>query len=230
MFQINDPTLKRLVIEHLIEQLESGGEQLDALLRAGVDPALLDVLRRRSARDLIAAAKDVALQVSATVDAAAVELALHHVEIDRLGAERQEYFVRQGAPLAMLLRLFPLTREDVRLMRSFLAPEAGSGPAKLAPLAERSAIHEAWAAVLRAHPERPELTRRALERERIYTLHQRFPHYTIAVLWNTLSEFDDKPGSSTSGATRQGAARPLATALAARTHNRTSTDNRKDTP
>ena len=43
MFTISNTTIKRMILEHVVEQVDSGG--LDAILASGFSPELVDDLR-----------------------------------------------------------------------------------------------------------------------------------------------------------------------------------------
>lgn len=187
MLRITDATIKRLILEHLVEQLDADGASLDAMLTAGIDPELLDLLRRRGARDFIQAAGMDQLEIHAGFDNQTVIGCFRRIDSVRRDTELREYFVRHGAPMSMLQELFKLTRDDARRLRELLVPhDAHVGAPKLPAVAERQAVHEAWATLTRS----PEAT---TQRERLYELHKRFPGHTIAALWATVNEFNDVP-------------------------------------
>jgi hypothetical protein len=94
MIEIKDPVLKRLLLEHLVEQMDQG--HLDPLLEAGVWPELLDTLRERPARDLINASQ-MDLKLRFTLDCAGVVDAFSRLDAVKRDIELKEYFVIGGA-------------------------------------------------------------------------------------------------------------------------------------
>jgi Protein of unknown function (DUF2857) len=190
MLRVKDPTLKRLLLEHMVEQLEAGGDDLDALLTAGVDPELLDLLRRRSARDFIAVAQMDLFVPSAFFDNDILKGCLQRIDSRRRDDELREYFVSHGAPMSMLNEVFKLSRDEARRLRTLLVPQGTHiGSPKMPAVQERQPIHEAWAQLERTQGS-------TSLRERVYELHQRFPDFSIAALWATVNEFAERPAKS----------------------------------
>lgn len=184
---LTDPTIKRLFLQHLIERMDDGPAALDELLRAGVDPQLLDLLRQRPARDFIAAAKIEQLVISVTFDSAAVIAAFGRLDAIKRDAELREYFVVHGAPPDLLSEFFKLSSEEIRHLRSLLMP-GGTQPGrpKLPPVPQRQRIHDDWSRLTKEQPE-------AALRERLYQLHRLHSEWTIHSLWCTLHEFEEAP-------------------------------------
>ncbi len=183
---ITDPTLKRLLVEHLIEQLERGGDGLDYLLSAGVDPEQLDRLRHTPARDLIQIAQMDQLDIRAGFGDNSISNCLDRVAAVRRDALLMEYFVRNGASVDSVVTLFRVTKEAVRDMRRQLTPGAplsvSAGRPSLPPTAKRQKVHEHWAEVQRVHFAQS-------QRERYYQLHLLHSDISIAEMLSTLNEF-----------------------------------------
>jgi len=187
MFSITDPTLKRLILEHLVERMEEGPQALDELLRAGVDPLLLDVLRQRPARDFVNAAKVEQLVITANFDGRAVIASFGRLDAIKRDSEMREYFVINGAPPELLSQLFKLSVEEIRTLRSLLLPEGTqSGRPKFPPVALRERIHNDWARLAKEQPA-------TQVRERLYQLHLLHRSWSIQSLWCTLNEFEENP-------------------------------------
>lgn len=188
--QIRNPTTRRLILEELVERMDSG--HLDALLMDGADPDVLDLLRHRPARDFIHAAKLDQLEILGAFDGESVMRCFTRLDMIKRDVELQEYFVRNGASAEITCDLFKMSGDDFRRMRAMLAPQAAvPGRARLPPLALRERIHEDWA---RLNKQVPALSRR----ECLYQLHQHHSDWSIHSLWATLHEFDERPAAARS--------------------------------
>ena len=102
MIEIKDPVLKRLLLEHLIEQMDQGG--LDQLLESGVWPEVLDSLRQRTARDLLQVSI-MDIKLGFNVDSAGVMEAFTRLDAVRRDNELKEYFVIAGASPEVMAKL-----------------------------------------------------------------------------------------------------------------------------
>jgi len=183
---VTDPTLKRMLVEHLLQRIEEGGATLDHLLSAGLDPDQLDRLRHTPARDLIQIANMAQLNISAGFGDNSINTCLDRVEAMRRDHFLFEYFVAHGASTEMLMDLFKRSREEVRKMREVLLPHQplvpSAGRPRLPAEDRRQAIHEDWAQVQRTMVV-------ASKRERYFTLHQKHQDLSIAQLLGVLNEF-----------------------------------------
>lgn len=187
MFTIKDATLKRLILLHLNDLQEDGDQGLDELLKAGIDPDLLDVMRHRTARDFGAASRMGQLVIKVVIDNTATAACFRRVDAMRGDQELCEYFVVNGATDGMLDLLFKLSRHDSRRLRKLLA--AGTrppGPPKVPPAEECQRIHDHWARIQREHPQ-------AAMREWLFHLHQQHPLSTFHELWVTLAQAGSVP-------------------------------------
>ena len=183
--QILEPHIVRLVLEHLVERMEEGPHGLDELLREGIDPQLLELLRNGAARDFIQVAKHHQVSVGVTLDSAAVLRAFGRLDAIKADLKLREYFVINGASPDMLAELFKLTADEVRHLRALLMPGGTTpGRPRLPPVSERPSICDEWARIARQRPG-------AALRERIYALHQRFNTHSIVALWSAVNEFED---------------------------------------
>ncbi|MBA4218498.1 MAG: STY4526/YPO1902 family pathogenicity island replication protein [Roseateles sp.] len=182
---VTDPTLKRLLLEHVIEQLDQGGEKLDTLLSMGMEPSFLDRLRRTQSRDLMLIAQwDLDIQVG--FGDGSISASLDRVHAIRRDTELAEYFVRNGASTELMVTLFRIARDDVRALRKALAVEASEavGRPKLPPIEKRELVHRDWLDIQRT-------CFVDSMRERYFALHQRHPDLTIGAMVATLSEHGD---------------------------------------
>jgi hypothetical protein len=91
------------------------------------------------------------------------------------------YFVRHGASRAMLRALFHVSHEVVVRQRNRLGADVPNGRPPMPDKATRDAIHAYWAHLGREESD----ARRGLVR-----LHQRFPRWTLVVLYAVIHEFD----------------------------------------
>lgn len=90
-----------------------------------------------------------------------------------------EYFVRHGAPRALLRELFRVTRERIEAVRQELRLVPMHGRPRLPHVREREAIVSAWSQLESAETD---------TRTRYHALHRRFPRYSIAALDAVLRE------------------------------------------
>ncbi|QIL73100.1 DUF2857 family protein [Diaphorobacter sp. HDW4B] len=180
--QIKDPTIKRMLIEHMVEQIDDG--HIDHLLRAGFSPEFLDNLRHRPSRDFINLAQT-PLDIQFTLSEHVLDSGLRLLDMRRSHLELREYFVIHGASRRMVCSYFKLSQDEYRGLREVLRPGRGTGGRVPMPLVEvRDAIHKEWFGIQ---------TQMAGEpcRDRIYELHKRFDHLRIDVLQQTISEFSE---------------------------------------
>ena len=90
-----------------------------------------------------------------------------------------EYFMRHGAPRALLRELFTVSRARIDAVRRTLRLAPTQGRPKLPPAREREAIVAAWAHLASTIADR---------RARYHALHRAFPRHSIAALDAVLRE------------------------------------------
>ena len=90
-----------------------------------------------------------------------------------------QYFVRHGAPRALLRELFRVSRERIQAVREDLRLVPVHGRPKLPQVREREAIVTAWSQLASTDAD---------ARARYHALHRRFPRYSIAALDAVLRE------------------------------------------
>jgi hypothetical protein len=90
-----------------------------------------------------------------------------------------EYFMRHGAPRALLRELFTLSRTRIDAVRRALDLTPAQGRPKLPPAREREAVVAAWAGLASTVADR---------RARYHALHRAFPRHSIAALDAVLRE------------------------------------------
>jgi len=145
------------------------------------------LLRHRAARDFSAAARMSHLVIKVVIDGPATAACFRQVDSIRSDYEMCEYFVRHGAPDTMLDKLFKLSRQEARRLRSLLAAESRPpGPLKnLEPEVCRR-IHDTSVRIRREHPQ-------ASLRDWLYRIHQAHPQHSFQELWITLDKFGSVP-------------------------------------
>lgn len=184
MFNIINTTIKRMVLEHLVEQVDSGG--LDSLLASGFSPELIDDLRKRPTRDFFHAAQFEGLAIKVSIDTQKLKTCLWMRDRARRDEMLKEYFVRHGASIILLRTLFTLSKQELQRLRIELdlTEKATNGRPRLPPTAIRDQIHSEWHAICLTFKDEP-------ERERLWRLHQKFPTYSIASIHRCTDEFKE---------------------------------------
>ena len=184
MFNIINTTIKRMVLEHLVEQVDSGG--LDTLLASGFSPELIDDLRKRPTRDFFHAAQFEGLAIKVSIDTQKLKTCLWMRDRARRDEMLKEYFVRHGASIILLRTLFTLSKQELQRLRIELdlTEKATNGRPRLPPTAIRDQIHSEWHAICLTFKDEP-------ERERLWRLHQKFPTYSIASIHRCTDEFKE---------------------------------------
>lgn len=184
MLNIEDPTIKRLVLEHVMEQADSGG--LDKLLVSGFCPELIDDLRSRPLRDFSRAVQFDSLSIKVSIDTQKLTSCLYMHDRARRDEMLKEYFVRHGASIILLRTLFTLSKQELQRLRVDLdlAEKAITGRPRLPPTSIRDHIHNEWHAISHTFKDEP-------ERERLWRLHQKFPAYSIASIHRCTDEFKE---------------------------------------
>jgi hypothetical protein len=191
MFNIINTTIKRMVLEHLVEQVDSGG--LDSLLASGFSPELIDDLRKRPTRDFFHAAQFEGLAIKVSIDTQKLKTCLWMRDRARRDEMLKEYFVRHGASIILLRTLFTLSKQELQRLRAELdlSEKATNGRPRLPPTSIRDQIHSEWHEISHTFKDEP-------ERERLWRLHQKFPTYSIASLHRCTDEFKELGISSRS--------------------------------
>ena len=80
MLRITNQTLKRIILDQIVESIDSGG--LDDLLQAGFSPEFLDSMRHRPARDLIKIAEIPSLEFRVSIQER--EISAYLSRLDRI--------------------------------------------------------------------------------------------------------------------------------------------------
>lgn len=124
---VRDFATRLFLLGQFVAHLESDGESNFPLNQRESLPAeLLERLRRMTLADSVRFAGG-SLGISISVDCR--ELLQHLARAERVSDDRQRYesFVRRGASVRLLCRLFGVTEIEVRRLRKLVAPEATTG-------------------------------------------------------------------------------------------------------
>ena len=173
------PAAKVMLVAMLVALARS--ESRDVLAAAPALPAgepLLGQLGSLTLAELERLAEKGALRL--VVSCGREELAWSLQASARKRAEQAllEYFVRHGAPRALLRALFSASRRRIEAVRETLRISPAPGRPKLPRAREREAIVAAWV----------KLEGSADRRAGYYALHRMFPRYSIATLDQVLRE------------------------------------------
>jgi hypothetical protein len=134
---VRDFATRLFLLGQFVAHLESDGESNFPLSQRESLPAeLLERLRRMTLADSVRFAGG-SLGISISVDCR--ELLQHLARAERVSDDRQRYeaFVRRGASVRLLCRLFGVTEIEVRRLRKLVAPEATTGGRPRRPADER---------------------------------------------------------------------------------------------
>lgn len=124
---VRDFATRLFLLGQFVAHLESDGESNFPLdQRESLPAELLERLRRMTLADSVRFAGG-SLGISISVDCR--ELLQHLARAERVSDDRQRYesFVRRGASVRLLCRLFGVTEIEVRRLRKLVAPEATTG-------------------------------------------------------------------------------------------------------
>lgn len=207
MLPIHDAEARFAVMKYLAGLIDSG--HIEPLIVGGLTPELLDALRSCRLGDITRIALDPSIGFHLKLDAPRLTTAFMRLNAIARDTMLIEHFVRHGAPPQMLTRLFRVSNTELRAMREALGPcTSRPGRPSLPDDAVRDQIHAAWQHI-RAQAPKPPVTAvegfsERREREHIYSLSLRFPHYSIAALWTVLNEFGNyctPVGGETNGGT-----------------------------
>jgi hypothetical protein len=145
---VRDFATRLFLLGQFVAHLESEGESNFPLnQRESMSAELLERLRRMTLADSVRFAGG-SLGISISVDCR--ELLQHLTRAERVSDDRQRYeaFVRRGASVRLLCRLFGVTEIEVRRLRKLVAPEATTGGRPRRPADERCReVESGWRAL-----------------------------------------------------------------------------------
>lgn len=170
---ISDPALKRVLLQHLLDQ-----EQTD--LPDELAKFLAD-LRKRPMQDFLTLTSARTLQVR--VYLGDIASSLFHLEAQNDVEALLSYFVMHGASRSLLRRLFSISgHQAAKLARA--AGRSFQGRSQRPDPKISDKVHEAWHALHRS-------MQGASLRNRLHVLHQQFPALKIREIESVLNEFGD---------------------------------------
>lgn len=182
---IKDPAIRALVIESLLDQADNDSA---ALLSQGVDPEWVENLRSLSSRDALRASHFQHVTMEVTLNEKQLFHAFTQVADERRVRQLKEYFVRHGASVSMICKMFKMSSKEAKAARHLLHSEQRLGRPPMPGPFEREEIHESWDKISKSDPTAP-------VRERICVLHKKFPTHTLATLWLVIHEFEPYPNT-----------------------------------
>lgn len=171
---IDDPRHVLSLLQHLADRADRG-EAMDDLL-AQLSASTLDILRRAPTGDLIRLSGQRPPFCSVVIDEPMLRLAIKRLEQIGRRQEQIHWFMRRGAPAAMMLELFGLNELAFRRLRASVNP--GTRRGRTARLDARTEQE-----VLRQWQRTRDLGGDMAARCRI--LAEAFPELPIAALWAT---------------------------------------------
>lgn len=175
---IKDPAIRTLIIETLLDQADNN---IDGLIGQGVDPLWIENLRQLSSRDSVRASHFHNVEIEVTVNEKQLVHAFTQVADERRVRHLKEYFVRHGASVTMICKMFKMSSKEAKTAKQLLSSEQRLGRPPMPNPFDRETIHRQWDSITK--------TSDSLVREHLYTLHQIFPVYTLATLWLVINEF-----------------------------------------
>jgi len=181
---IKDPAIRTLIIETLLDQADNN---IDGLISQGVDPIWIENLRHLSSRDSIRASHFQNVAIEVTINEKQLVHAFMQVADERRVRQLKEYFVRHGASVNMICKMFKMSSKEAKAAKALLSSTAKLGRPPMPSPYLREAIHQQWDMILKATPPQP-------AREHLFSLHQHFPEHTLATLWLVINEFEPASG------------------------------------
>ncbi|MBK6742549.1 MAG: DUF2857 family protein [Hydrogenophilales bacterium] len=160
------------LLQHVADRADQG-QDLDILL-SQLSPSTLDALRRLPITDLLRLAQQRPPFCSVVFDEPMLKLAMHRLQIISQQQEQTLWFMRRGAPAAMMLELFGLHDLAYRRLRAVVKLDTRRGRT---PKLDTQTYNE----VIRQWQRTRGLGNDMAARFRI--LAERFPEAPIAALW-----------------------------------------------
>lgn len=177
MLPLNNPQIRLALLNHVAVKLGEG--DVAALERAGIDSELLAHLREISAIDLNRLAKMRELMIGVAFKSGGVAASLRRAALVDDAKALEAYFIRNGATCQMMSALFKIGRKVTLKRRREAGAWRRRGRLALPDSSTRKRIFCAWLAITDPNP-----------RTRYYRLHQRFTHFSIALLAAVVRQFE----------------------------------------
>ncbi len=177
---ITDPKHAVDLLLHLIDRADQG--DLDALLEH-ISPELLDQLRNKTAAELLRLIEVGGNIVSVLINERTLRYAEHKLAQQYRRGTAMVWFLKRGAPQAMMLELFGLTDRAYRDLRTAAGETGRPGRTQMPSQDTRRAIRQTWA--------QPLVARDAHEEEivtRYKRLAEAWPDVPLASLYAIIVE------------------------------------------
>lgn len=185
---IKDPAIRALVIESLLDLADNDAA---SLLNQGITPEWVENLRTLSSRDALRASHFQHVTMEVTLNEKQIFHAFTQVAEERRIRQLKEYFVRHGASVSMICKLFKMSSKEAKAARHLLHSELRLGRPPMPGPFEREEIHVSWDKICKSEPAAP-------VREHLCTLHKNYPLHTLATLWLVIHEFESCPNPQSS--------------------------------
>jgi hypothetical protein len=181
---IESPSAQLLLVALLVGVADtSGGGLASAPANRLASARLIERLKRLPLAELERAAATGSLELVVRLDADRVAWSVHAAARTREKEALLEYFVRHGAPRALLRELFGASRQRVAKIRRAQRLRSTQGRPKLPSRKEREAIEATW---MRLGSATADL------RSRYRELHRAFPHHALAALAAVVRETESR--------------------------------------
>jgi hypothetical protein len=177
---IKDAAIRVLIIESLLDQADNNTA---SLLSQGIDSEWVENLRSLSSRDALRVSHFQNVTMEVTLNEKQLSHAFAQAADERRVRHLKEYFVRHGASVSMICKMFKMSSKEAKAAKHLLLSEQRLGRPPMPNPYEREDIHESWDKIVKASPTSP-------VREQLFSLHNIFPSHTLATLWLVINEFE----------------------------------------
>lgn len=178
MLPLRDPQVRLVLLSHLATWAAEGA--VADLEAAGIRPPQIARLQRLTAMDLIALAEQAAFTINVSFELERLEGVLSFVSRLSRARELEIYFLRNGASVRMMRRLFKSSDVATFRKRRELGYRGPSGRPRSLPSSLRDQILRKWWSI-----------RQRDLRARYYLLHRDFPQLSIAMLERVVLRSED---------------------------------------
>ncbi|OBV41163.1 STY4526/YPO1902 family pathogenicity island replication protein [Janthinobacterium psychrotolerans] len=177
---VKDAAIRVLIIESLLDQADN---DTASLLSQGIDSEWVENLRNLSSRDALRASHFQNVTMEVTLNEKQLSHAFAQAADERRVRQLKEYFVRHGASVSMICKMFKMSSKEAKAAKQLLLSEQRLGRPPMPSPYEREDIHDSWDKIVKTNQNSP-------IREKIVLLHKIFPSHTLATLWLVINEFE----------------------------------------
>jgi hypothetical protein len=177
MLPLQDAQVRLLLLNHIAAGLKRGSSA--ELREAGIDIEQLQSLKTLCAEDLHRLAKMRVPAISVTVDTQGLRAGLRALNVINEARALEDYFIVHGASWRQMKSFFKMRHKLTLQRRLELGVRRAEGRMQLPTMVTRERIWRTWARLDAEHP-----------RDRIYRLHQAFPHLTLEALDLVITELE----------------------------------------